>query len=56
MVDSINGSTIGEEEERARLPGNGGLDPGDGLGDGSELERSDARGSQERREDHVVAR
>lgn len=56
MVESINGSTIGEEEERARFPGNGGLDPGDGFGNGSELERSDASGSQEGREHHVVAR
>jgi len=56
MVESINGSTIGEEEKRARFTGNGGLDPGDGFGNGSELERSDARGSQEGREDHVVAR
>lgn len=56
MVISINGSTIGEEEIRTGFSGDSGLDPGDGFGNGSKLESSDARGSQERREDHVVAR
>lgn len=56
MLVSADGGTVGEEEVGAGLARNGGLDPGDGLGHGSELESAHAGGGQERGEDHVVAR
>lgn len=54
MVISIESGTVCEEEVRARFPGDGGLDPPDGLRDGAELECSDAGGGEEWGEHHVV--
>lgn len=56
MLIGIDGCTVGQEEVRPRFAGNSGLDPGDRLGDGPELEGPDAGGGQERSEDHVVSR
>jgi hypothetical protein len=52
----VNASAAGEEEAGTRRLGHGGLDAGDWLGDGAELERADAGGGEQRREHHVVAR
>lgn len=56
MIMGINGSAIGEEEKGTRFSGNSGLDPGNGFSNGSKFESSNTRGSQERSENHVIAR
>jgi hypothetical protein len=52
----VDAGAVGEVEVGARLGGERGLDAVDGLDDGAELERADARGRQQRREHHVVPR
>ena len=56
MRISIKARAIGEEEIGAGLSRDGRLDARDRLSDGPELERADARRSEERSEDHVVPR
>lgn len=56
MILKIDPSTISEEEIRTRLPRNCGLDPPNRLCNGPELKRTDARGSEERSEHHVISR
>lgn len=56
MAVGVDAGATGEEEVGARRLGHGGLDARDRLSDGSELERADAGGGEQRREHHVVAR
>ena len=50
----VDAGAGGEEEVGAGAGGERRLDAADGLDDGAELERADARGRQQRREHHVV--
>jgi hypothetical protein len=56
VLARVDSGAVGEVEVGARAGGERGLDAADGLDDGAELERADARGRQQRREDHVVPR
>lgn len=56
MFIGVDASTICEEEIGTWFARNGGLDPSDWFGDGSEFESSNAGRGKKRSEDHVVAR
>jgi hypothetical protein len=56
VLARVDSGAVGEVEVGARAGGERGLDAADGLDNGAELERADARGRQQRREDHVIPR